>query len=237
MCPHPRAILLARKGLLHVYSPPEPRPRDLTPLARVLAHLDALGLDCQPSDPRYSARCPVHRGEKRNFDVIELDRPRMKRDRSILPAGTVLIHCQAYGDSQAPDGCSQERVIEALGVWWCDLSPTAEEPARRDGRLGMPGPWTCPCQSHRCRTIRSRSGRIWPPLTATRLTTRIYPLDSAIKGAGPDPDGQGQRIQQLRLRARSCVAGKSAARSSLAPSWFKRLIVPTEVRPQRLQET
>jgi hypothetical protein len=127
MCPHPRAILLARKGLTHLYSPPEPRPReelrDLTPLARVLAQLDALGLDCQPSYPGYSARCPVHRGERRNFDVIELDRPRLQPKGSRVPAGTVLIHCQAYGDSQAPDGCSRERVIEALCLWWCDLFP------------------------------------------------------------------------------------------------------------------
>jgi hypothetical protein len=102
----PLAILLARKGLAHLYTLPKPRPReelrDLTPLGRVLAQLDELGLDCQPSYPGYSARCPVHRGEKRNFDVIELDRPRMKRDGSIFPKGTVLIHCQAYGDSQPP---------------------------------------------------------------------------------------------------------------------------------------
>jgi hypothetical protein len=127
MCPHPRAILLARKGLSQLHTLLKPRPReelrDLTPLARVLAQLDALDLDCQPSYPGYSASCPVHRGEKRNFDVIELDSPRSKRDGSNFPAGTVLIHCQAYGDSRAPDGCSQERLIEALGLWWCDLFP------------------------------------------------------------------------------------------------------------------
>jgi hypothetical protein len=139
VCTHPRAILPARKGLSHLFTPPKPRPReelrDLTPLARVLAQLDELGLDWQPSDPGYSARCPVHRGEKRNFDVIELDRPRMKGDGSLLPAGTVLIHCQAYGDSQSPDGCPQERVIEALGLGWCDLFPdgggTRAAPASR----------------------------------------------------------------------------------------------------------
>jgi hypothetical protein len=141
MCPHPRAILLARKGLSHLYTLPKPRPReelrDLTPLARVLAQLDELGLDCQPAYPGYSARCPVHRGEKRNFDVIELDRPRMKCDGTRVAAGTVLIHCQAYGDSLGPDGCSQERIIEALGLWWCDLFPDGggnRTPRRSAGR-------------------------------------------------------------------------------------------------------
>ena len=40
----------------------QPRPRaellDLTPLDRVLAQLDALGLDYQETDPGYAARCP-----------------------------------------------------------------------------------------------------------------------------------------------------------------------------------
>jgi hypothetical protein len=85
--------------------------------------------------------------------------------------------------------------------------------------------------------MKSRSGWIWPPRSVTSLTTRIYPLASAIKRAGPEPAGQGQLNQQPRVRARSCLAGTSAARLSLAPSWDKRLIVPTEVRPQHLHET
>jgi hypothetical protein len=127
MSPHARAILLARKGLSHLYTLPKPRPReelrDLTPLERVLAQLDSLGLDCQPSYSGYSARCPVHRGEKRNFDVLVLDCPRMNHDGSMVAAGTVLIHCQVYCDRLAPDACSQERLIEALGLWWSDLYP------------------------------------------------------------------------------------------------------------------
>jgi hypothetical protein len=57
-----------------------------------------------------------------------------------------LIHCQAYGDSRAPDGCSQERLIEALGLWWCDLFPdgggirTPRRPAGRSWPLDAPLP-------------------------------------------------------------------------------------------------
>jgi hypothetical protein len=132
MCAPPRSILLARKERSGPWTPPRPRPRrqlrGLTPLGRVLAQLDALLLGCRPLYPGYTSRCPVHLGDKHNFEVVELDRPRQRRDRTILPAGTVLVRCQAYGDAPGPDGCSQERVIEALGLLWSDLYPDGEEP-------------------------------------------------------------------------------------------------------------
>ncbi len=56
------------------------RPRaellDLKPLDRVLAQLDALGLEYQRTYSGYAARCPNHRSDpgRLNFEILELGR-------------------------------------------------------------------------------------------------------------------------------------------------------------------
>jgi hypothetical protein len=55
-------------------APREPIPRGelggLTPLRRVVAQLDALGLRPRPTYEGYVSRCPAHRGEGENFEVV-----------------------------------------------------------------------------------------------------------------------------------------------------------------------
>jgi len=119
-----------------------PRPRegllDLTPLDRVLAQLDALGLDYQEIDGGYKAQCPFHISDpgRLNFEVIEVDRDKLAPSGGLLPGGTVLLHCQAYGDLAGPDGCTQDNVIAALGLWPCDLYPGRGNSRRDDLRGG-----------------------------------------------------------------------------------------------------
>jgi len=109
---------------------PHPLPRaqllHLPPVERVLTQLRALELECRETDfGGYSSQCPYHRsGEGRlNFDVTVVgDQTRSWRGHT-LPDGAVLLHCQAYGDLPEPDGCTQDRVIAALGLLPCDLFP------------------------------------------------------------------------------------------------------------------
>jgi hypothetical protein len=120
-----------------------PRPRsellDLSPLDRVLAQLEAMGLDYQRNSEGYAAQCPHHRSDlgRLNFEIIELDEDRPRRDGTTIPAGTVLLYCQAYGGLNGTDGCSQDKVIEALGLLPRDLfpdgqtKPVAERRSRR----------------------------------------------------------------------------------------------------------
>ena len=99
--------------------------RDLKPLDRVLAQLDAMDLEYQKTYSGYAGRCPNHLGEpgRLNFEVVELERDTETRTGSVLPSGSVLLYCQAYGDLHGPDGCTQARVIKALGLLPCDLYP------------------------------------------------------------------------------------------------------------------
>jgi hypothetical protein len=105
---------------------------------RVLARLDELGLERRPTDYGYAAQCPHHlSGAGRlNFDVTVLKEPRTTPSGSVLPAGTVLLRCQAYGDSTGPDACTQDAVIAALGLWPCDLFPDGRGQAERGPRFG-----------------------------------------------------------------------------------------------------
>jgi hypothetical protein len=129
MSKSPRVIAYERSGGTW---PPVPRPREelrgMSPLAKVLAQLEALWLVCKPSYDGYAAECPVHRGESLNFEIVELSKAKVTRKGNVLPAGTVLVHCQAYGGYDAEDSCSQENVIEALGLWSCDLFPEEDTP-------------------------------------------------------------------------------------------------------------
>jgi len=110
-------------------SRPRPRPRadllDLKPLDRVLAQLDAMGLEHQQTYSGHAARCPNHLSDpgRLNFEVLELGRDTAARNGSVQPAGTVLLFCQAYGDLRGPEGCSQAKVIKALGLLPSDLFP------------------------------------------------------------------------------------------------------------------
>ena len=68
-----------------------PRPRaelrDLKPLDRVLAQLDAMRLEYRKTYSGYAGRCPNHLGEpgRLNFEVVELDRDREARNGSVRP--------------------------------------------------------------------------------------------------------------------------------------------------------
>jgi len=120
-----------------------PRPReellDLRPLDRVLAQLASLDLDYQRIDGGYAARCPFHVSDpgRLNFEVIEVDRDKLAPSGGLLPAGTVLLRCHAYGDLAGPDGCTQDNVIAALGLWPCDLYPGRGVLRRDDLRGGL----------------------------------------------------------------------------------------------------
>ncbi len=119
-----------------------PRPReellDLAPLDRVLAQLDALGLNYQKNDSGYAARCPHHLSDvdRLNFEVVELDNDRYSANGRMMPTGSVLLYCQAYGDLTGPDACSQSNVISALGLWPSDLYPGVGDRRRDDLRDG-----------------------------------------------------------------------------------------------------
>lgn len=106
---------------------PPLRPRaellHLTPRDRVLARLTELGLDYRETDTGFASQCPNHRSDvgRFNFEIVELGRPGSSPNVSEHPAGTVLLHCQAYG--HVADGCTQEAVIQALGLLKRDLFP------------------------------------------------------------------------------------------------------------------
>jgi hypothetical protein len=126
--------------------PPPPRPREelrgMSPLGKVLAQLEALWLECQRNDTGYAAQCPVHRGRSLKFEIVELPRDKVTPYGRVLPAGTVLVHCQAHGGYAGNGSCSQDLVIAALGLLPCDLFPDQGEPVAggsRAAREGSPG--------------------------------------------------------------------------------------------------
>src|SRR5262249_25464323 len=57
------------------------------------------------------------------FEIIELNQPRRTASGQLMPAGAVLLGCQAYDDDDGPNACTQDAVIAALGLWTCDLYP------------------------------------------------------------------------------------------------------------------
>ena len=133
---------------------PRKELRDFRPLDRVLAQLETLDLNYQEIDGGYMAQCPSHLSDpgRLNFEVVELKKDKLSPDGSLLPVGTVLLYCQAYGNIKGPGGCSQDNVIEALGLWPCDLYPGQGNGRRGDLRGGRRGEHSL---SHPCR----------PPLT------------------------------------------------------------------------
>ncbi|WP_406699474.1 toprim domain-containing protein [Singulisphaera sp. Ch08] len=82
-------------------------------------------MEYQKTDRGYAGQCPKHRGDlgRFNFEIEELGQPEPSLGGSDHPAGTVLLHCQAYG--HVPDGCTQEAVIQSLGLLPRDLFPGA----------------------------------------------------------------------------------------------------------------
>jgi len=134
-----------------------PRPRDelagLVPLDKVLAQLRALDLDYEPTDSGFTSRCPRHRGSKRNFEVTVAD------------DGRVLLCCHAYHDLNGDDACTQEAVVEALGLKMADLFPGG---GHGDGRQ----------QGTRRQSIRDTVSR--PTPTAEELARWGAESDKAI---------------------------------------------------------
>ena len=159
-------------------SRPRPRPRaelrDLKPLDRVLAQLDAMGLEHQQTYSGYAARCPNHLSDpgRLNFEIVEVGRDTATRNGSVQPAGTILLFCQAYGDLVGPDGCTQEKVIKALGLLPSDLFP---------GDSGRYRPYVPPGRRYRL----AESGLYKPPLDDDQIEhweEQAARFEAAIRG-------------------------------------------------------
>jgi len=69
-----------------------------SPVERLLARLDAV----KPTgEGRWQARCPCHNDTKPSLSI------------AVGQDGKILLHCHG--------GCATERVLEAVGLEWCDL--------------------------------------------------------------------------------------------------------------------
>jgi len=106
---------LRRRVAAAAKAPRRPRPREelagLAPIDKLLAQLEALGLNYQRTDYGYASRCPKHLGTKRNFEFTVAD------------DGSLLVCCQAYHDAPGAAACTQEDVVKALGLTFADLFP------------------------------------------------------------------------------------------------------------------
>ena len=80
------------------------------PIERVLAALASYGCDpISRGNGQHEARCPVHRGSRKNLSVAEAE------------DGRVLVNC--FHADQSGRGCSAEEIVHALGLEMRDLFP------------------------------------------------------------------------------------------------------------------
>lgn len=129
------------RGLVSPSGPPGP-DQGPSPMERLLRALEEQGIRPQPIPQGIRAVCPNHRGDRENFEAIEVDTSRSLGSGGRLPVGSLLIHCHAYGN--LPDGCTTQALVKALGLNLGDLYPRGSRVHRRpaatgSGRAVLPG--------------------------------------------------------------------------------------------------
>jgi hypothetical protein len=100
----------------------------MTPLDLIVSKLQAAGCDPKPQGTDlYEARCPVHRGRRRNLSV------------TVGTGGAVLLCCH-HAEANGNPSCPTAEIVAALGLTMSDLYPPDPVAVLWPGRNGTPRP-------------------------------------------------------------------------------------------------